>query len=88
MSEVSLFPLSLIVFFAIWAAVGPLVGIAVGHYLVRSWERRRWLADNRKEEFKQVLVALNNVTCSSLTGMNEIVNPAALKEAAGKAAWR
>lgn len=46
---------------AIWAAVGPLVGIAIGHYLVRSWERKRWLADNRKEEYRRVLAAVNKL---------------------------
>jgi hypothetical protein len=43
---------------AIWAAVGPLVGIYVGHRLLRSQQRRQWLADNRIQEWREVLTTL------------------------------
>jgi len=61
MSEVALFPLWVTMFLTIWAPVGPLLGILVGHLLVRSWERKRWLADNRKEEYRRVLAGLNRL---------------------------
>jgi len=60
MSEVR-FPLWATVLIAIWAAIGPLVGIVIGHLLVRSWERRRWLADNTKEEYRRVLSAVEKL---------------------------
>ena len=44
---------------AIWAAVGPLVGIYVGHHLLRSQHRRQWLADNRIQEWREVITTLN-----------------------------
>ncbi|MFL6305449.1 MAG: hypothetical protein ACJ72H_18115 [Candidatus Sulfotelmatobacter sp.] len=61
MNDVPLFPLWLTVLVYIWALIGPLAGILIGHYMVRSWERRRWLADNQKEEYRRVLTALNRM---------------------------
>jgi len=57
-------PLWVTIFFTVWAAVGPLVGILIGHYLGRSWQRRQWLADNRKEEYRRVLAGLNRLNMS------------------------
>jgi len=61
MSEVPLMPLWVTIFLTLWAAVGPLVGILIGHYLVRSWQRRQWLAYNQKEEYRKVLAGLNRL---------------------------
>jgi len=61
MSEVPLMPLWVTIFLTLWAAVGPLVGILIGHYLVRSWQKRQWLADNQKEEYRKVLAGLNRL---------------------------
>jgi hypothetical protein len=62
MQEVPLLPLWVTVFIAIWAVVWPLVGILLGHYLTRSWQRRQWIADNQKEEYRRLLVALNDLS--------------------------
>jgi hypothetical protein len=43
---------------AIWGAVGPLVGIYIGHHLLRSQQRRQWLADNRIQEWRDVITTL------------------------------
>jgi hypothetical protein len=61
MSEVPLFPLWVTVLVYIWAPIGPIVGILIGHVLLTSWERKRWLADNRKDEYRRVLIALNKL---------------------------
>jgi len=61
MSEIPLFPWWLTLALAIWAALGPVIGILIAHYLLRSWQRRQWLADNRKEEYRKLLAALNRV---------------------------
>src|SRR5712692_8308724 len=61
MSEFPLMPLWVTISLTLWAAVGPLVGILIGHYLVRSWQRRQWLADNQKEEYRRVLAGLNRL---------------------------
>jgi hypothetical protein len=42
----------------IWAAVGPIVGILLGHFLTRSWQRKQWLRDKRNEEWHELLTAL------------------------------
>ena len=43
---------------AIWAAVGPLAGVLIGHYLSTRWQRKLWLLDRRKEEFRELLSTL------------------------------
>jgi hypothetical protein len=45
---------------SIWAGVGPLVGLLVGHYLIRSWQREQWLLDSRKQEFRELLSAITS----------------------------
>jgi hypothetical protein len=36
---------------------GTLGGIVVGHVLTRSWQRKQWILDSRKEEFRELLAA-------------------------------
>lgn len=42
----------------IWAAIGPLLGIFVGHFLTRSWQREQARLDNIKAEYRELLTAL------------------------------
>jgi len=42
----------------IWAAIGPLIGIALGHSLNRSSQHEQWLRDNRKQEYRDLLTSL------------------------------
>ena len=44
---------------------GTLIGILIGHFLGRNWDRKKWLLDRRHEEFKelQTAVAAAFVTC-------------------------
>jgi hypothetical protein len=50
----------------IWAAVGPLAGIVLGHFLTRSWQHKQWLLDRRKEEWRELLTALAESLRASL----------------------
>jgi hypothetical protein len=43
---------------SIFGIVGVVVGVALGHYLTRSWQREQWLLDCRKQEFKDLLCVL------------------------------
>jgi len=40
---------------AIWAAFGPLVGVCIGAYLARRWQRDQWIADNKRSEYRKLL---------------------------------
>ncbi len=51
-------PLWVTVFLTIWAPVGPLLGILIGHYLTRSQQRRQWVADNEVTEWRELLTTL------------------------------
>jgi hypothetical protein len=44
---------------AIWALIGPLVGIALAHLLSKNWQRRQWELDNVKDETRELLRAFN-----------------------------
>jgi len=50
-----------------WSAVGPLVGVLVGALLARSWGRRRWLIENRKQECQELLGAITKSATQMLT---------------------
>jgi heme exporter protein D len=40
---------------AVWAGVGPLIGVLVGGFLTSRIQRRHWLADNKKQEYRELL---------------------------------
>jgi hypothetical protein len=42
----------------LWGAIAPLVGILVGHFLSRSWQREQWFRDKRYEDYQAVLSAI------------------------------
>jgi hypothetical protein len=48
-------------FGAIWAALGPLVGVGVGQYLTHHFQKERWSADSKKKEYKELLGVLDSV---------------------------
>lgn len=48
----------LTLFFAIWAAVGPMVGLGLGYLLTTRQQRKQWLIDKRREEYRELLGAL------------------------------
>jgi hypothetical protein len=54
----------------VWGAIGPLIGILVGHILTRSWQQKQWMLDRRKEEWRELLTTLTRsfVTICKLTG--------------------
>jgi len=44
----------------VWAAIGPIVGILVGHFLTRSWQREQWIRDHRWQEYQELLKAITS----------------------------
>ena len=48
----------------IWVMVGPLVGVMLGALLGRSWDQRKWLNDNRKEEYRELMTALTDAAAA------------------------
>jgi len=45
--------------YAIWAAVGPLIGVLIGSFLTSRTQRAHWLADNKKQEYRELLTVLS-----------------------------
>ena len=46
------------IFFKIWAVAGPLIGVVLGGYLSRMWQREQWVLDNKKQEYRELMTAL------------------------------
>jgi hypothetical protein len=42
----------------VWAVVGPLVGVWVGAYLTGRRQKQEWVADNKKEEYRELVKAI------------------------------
>ncbi len=43
---------------AIWAALGPLVGVYIGAYIANRNQKRQWLSTCKKEEYSGLISAL------------------------------
>jgi hypothetical protein len=57
----------LTLYLTLWGAVGPLVGIMVGHFLSRSMQHKQWLMDRRHEEFQELITALDTSMLAEAT---------------------
>lgn len=44
----------------VWLAVGPLIGVVVGALLTRRIQRQQWVADSRKQEYRELMTALSH----------------------------
>jgi hypothetical protein len=75
------------IFLNIWAAVGPLLGIFGGAYLTRLWQRKQWLADNRKEECRELLSAIAKSADALLEARSQIELKSDTTDEAVKAVW-
>jgi hypothetical protein len=56
-----------------WASVGPLVGVLFGAMLTRTWDRRKWINENRKEEYRELLTALTSACTALIDNAQAIV---------------
>ena len=43
---------------SVWLAVGPLVGVCIGAYLTKRWQRSQWIADHKRGEYRKLLSTL------------------------------
>jgi hypothetical protein len=81
MQEVPLFPWWLTLIFAIWAAVGPLIGIFVGSHITRRWQREQWVRDQELKEWRELISAVASVEASIPILIDEGLDLDALKQA-------
>ena len=49
---------------AVWAVAGPLIGVLIGGWLTYRTQSRQWLANNRKEEYRELMTVLTNAAAS------------------------
>jgi hypothetical protein len=46
--------------YQLWAAVGPLVGVAIGAWLSARWQRAKWILDNKTSEYRNLFDAISS----------------------------
>jgi hypothetical protein len=46
---------------SVWAVAGPLIGVLIGAYIANRNQRKHWIADNKREEYRELLAALHKV---------------------------
>ena len=56
-----------------WASVGPLVGVIIGAMLTRAWDRRKWINENRKQEYRELLTILTGAAAALIHNTQVIV---------------
>jgi hypothetical protein len=50
----------------VWTAIGPLLGVFVGAFLTRSWDKKKWMNDNRKEEYRELMSSLTEAATAMM----------------------
>jgi hypothetical protein len=58
-----------------WSGIGPLAGVLVGAWLARSWDRKKWISDGRKEECRELLTAMTVVADLALEAYSKKGTP-------------
>lgn len=58
-----------------WILVGLLIGVFVGAWLARSWDRKKWMNDNRKQEYRELLTALTNGATAVIERYSPKISP-------------
>ncbi len=53
-------PLLLNIAAGIRETLGPLLGVLIGAYIANRNQRKRWVADNKKEEYRELMTALSH----------------------------
>jgi hypothetical protein len=68
----------------LWGVIAPLVGILVGHFLSRSWQREQWFRDKRHEDYQAVLSAIcaayMAIARVDMTSLTSLFTPEMLQE--------
>jgi adenosyl cobinamide kinase/adenosyl cobinamide phosphate guanylyltransferase len=60
-----------------WASVGPLVGVIIGAMLTRAWDRRKWINENRKQEYRELLMTLTSACTALIDNAQTLVQSSA-----------
>jgi hypothetical protein len=69
----------------IWTAIGPLLGVLVGAFLARSWDKKKWMNDNRKEEFRELITTLTEAATAIMGNHHHIKDHTQTTEEGDKA---
>jgi uncharacterized membrane-anchored protein YhcB (DUF1043 family) len=67
--------------YKVWAAIGPLIGVLVGAWLTARWQRKRWIQDNKRAEYREVLDALQKYRWHLLNDLAVAAGPLVAEDA-------
>ena len=58
-----------------WSGIGPLVGVLIGSWLGRSWQRKQWELDNKRTEYRELIGTLSKSFHYIATYRTVVVRP-------------
>jgi hypothetical protein len=61
--------------YKLWAAIGPLIGVFIGSWLGARWQRTRWIQDNKKTEYRQLLDSIQTYRWRLLKRLADVTGP-------------
>lgn len=62
------------IFSNVWAVIGPLLGVFLGSWLTTKNERKHWIADNKRAEYRMLLTTLSNAASKILRTEGNPIN--------------
>lgn len=57
----------------LWAIVGPFVGVFVGAYIASRNQKRQWIGDCKKEEYRELLAVMSSSLSSYLSAHASLI---------------
>ena len=57
-----------------WLAIGPLIGVLIGGYVTNRTQRRHWVRDNKRTEYRELIAAIADATSKLLHYYGPTVN--------------
>jgi hypothetical protein len=57
-----------------WFAVGPLVGVLIGGYITNRTQKRQWILDSKRTEYRELISAVADATGKLLLYYGPTVN--------------
>jgi|ERR1019366_5537332 hypothetical protein len=58
---------------SVWAVGGPLVGVLIGAYIANRNQRKNWIADCKKEEYRELLSVVASAYAKLLSVRHKFV---------------
>jgi hypothetical protein len=58
-----------------WSVIGPLAGVCIGAWLSRSWQRKQWVLESKKGEWRELISCLSQSAHFILNNSPHLIGP-------------